>query len=267
MKNKSILLFTLSAVAYLWSGCGKASIEELSPYTEGTAILHFDARVGDDDFALYTPFTIGGQTLEFEGFRYWVSNISLINDANRSYDVPWSYHLLEETSPVAVQDKVYPAKKVEDLYLSNIRGGAYKQIRFSIGVDAVHNDNLTLRDGELTALSGMAFESNRWFTSYIFTSISAKLIPSGNSALSDSVRIRTGTNAQYREVSIDLPENWIVSSNRNAELTLKVDVAQILEGLDFARPDSRTVNPAQPALMDRVTNNFSTKAISYVSSK
>ncbi|GEP98503.1 MbnP family protein [Chitinophaga cymbidii] len=159
---KKYILSAATAVALL-SACSKD--DDKTEYA-GKATLTFDSRVGTEDFALNKDFTINSRTYQFTAFRYWISNVVLVRVDGSEYEVPASYYLIEELNKIAVQDGAfeYPAKKREDVTLSDIPLGEYKAVRFSIGVDQQHNDNLALQAGELSQLNGMTNVSWMWHT-------------------------------------------------------------------------------------------------------
>ncbi len=150
---KKIYLALATAIT-LFSACTKNSD---APELAGQTTITVDAKVGNSDFALNTDFTIEGKTYKFNKLRYWISNVSVVTSNGTEYKVPNSYFLMEETAAVPVQDGdyTYPANKRESITVNNIPAGDYKTIKFSIGVDAKYNDNLSLQAGELSQLSGM----------------------------------------------------------------------------------------------------------------
>lgn len=112
--------------------------------------------MGTAYFALNKDFTIGSQTYNFTKLRYWVSNVTLVDTKGTEYKVPDSYYLIEEVGNLdlsgTINDSVvYPAKKRETVTLKDIPSGDYKTVKFSIGVDSQHNDNLSqIRSDEKT---------------------------------------------------------------------------------------------------------------------
>ncbi|WP_304067497.1 MbnP family protein [Pedobacter glucosidilyticus] len=74
----------------LFTSCSEE--EALTVETEGKAAITFDAVFGNQDFALNRDFTSGTSIYNFNKFRYWVSNVILINAAGEEYEVPNSYY-------------------------------------------------------------------------------------------------------------------------------------------------------------------------------
>lgn len=249
-------LFAIAALAaLLFTSCKK---EEIISEHDGEATLSFDAKAGTADFALNQNTTINSRTYNFKNLRYWVSNVTFVKADGSEYSVPDSYFLLEETNAVTVQDGsyTYPAKKREDISIKNIPVAAYKQVKFSIGVDAAHNDNLSLQAGELSQLSGMTNVSWMWHTSYIFTTLQGTVT---EGATTKTFKAETGLNANYKTLTLNLPQQVKISSSKSTKISINVDVAKILDGIDLvANP---AIGASQATLMAALADNYATKAI------
>ncbi|MBP1649876.1 MAG: hypothetical protein H6Q26_33 [Bacteroidetes bacterium] len=251
MKKISILL---SFATILFSACSKDDDKDTSDTLNGQTVLTFDSKVGSDDFTLNKDVTINGATYNFTQLRYWVSNVTLTNTDGNTYKVPSSYYLLEENNAIAVQDGSfeYPATKREDVTISDIPAGTYKSITFSIGIDAVYNDNLSLQAGELSQLNGMTNVSWMWHTSYIFSSLKG-------TRNSTAIAVETGLNTNYRTITITLPGSVTINAASTTNIKFSVDVTKIIDGLDLAT--TPTIGASVPAVMTQVADNYSTKAI------
>ncbi len=257
---KKLFFSALAAVISL-SGCKDNAIEATKE--PGQLNLTFDARVKDADFALNTDYTIGTQSFKFSSLRYWVSNVSLVDTKGQEVKIPNSYYLVEETSPVSVQDGAftYPAKKREEVSIPNVPAGDYKTIKFYIGVDSKYNDNLSLQAGELSQLNGMTNISWMWHTSYIFTALSGTMTNSGSAK---AIKAETGLNTNYKAVELTLPNTVNAKAGAVAAVNLKVDIAEILKGIDLVA--TPTIGAGQASAMTQLTTNY-TKAITVVSAK
>ena len=256
------LLSIIGLSALLCSACSKDDDQIINLETEGKATITFDAAFGSQDFAINKDFTSGTKTLNFSKFRYWVSNVALVNSNGEEYKVPSSYFLLEETGALAIQDGAftYPATKRESIELKNIPAGDYKSIKFSIGVDSKFNDNLSLQTGELSQLNGMTNISWMWMTSYIFTSVAGKVTESG---LAKNFLVETGLNANYKSVALDFPAIVHISSAKESKIMLKADVEKSLDGIDVVT--NTIVGASKPTVMSAVAVNYSTKVFSVTS--
>ena len=216
--------------------------------------------MGDSDFALNKDFTIGSRTYNFSKIRYWVSNIVLIDSKGAEYAVPNSYYLIEEVGDLdlsgTINDKMtYPARKRENVELDQLPEATYKSIRFSIGIDSRHNDNLSLQSGELSIANGMSNIAWMWHTSYIFSSVAGKVKEGANAV--DFIA-ETGLNTNYKTISMDFASP--VDFEAKKDLVLNMDVAKIFDGIDLITTPK--VNASKPEIMSAIATNFATKAVS-----
>ena len=255
-----ILIFAL--LSALFSACSDdASSPLITPVAAGELSFTFDARVGNADFALNRDFTVGSQTISFTKLRYWVSNVVLIDAKGTEYLVADSYFLMEEVGELDLSGTIndiliYPANKRETVTLKGIPAGEYKSIKFSIGVDSRHNDNLSLRAGELSIANGMSSIVWMWHSSYIFSSLAGSVKQGSESK---AFKVETGLNANYKTMTIDFATP--VNSAAANGVVLHVDVAKILDGIDLIK--NPTINAASAPLMSAVATNQATKAIAF----
>lgn len=260
--KKILTIVTLSSLLFTACSKDKDPINEIE--STGKTTLTFDARFGNQDFALNTDFTAGGKTFNFNKFRYWISNVVLVNTNGEAFKVPASYYLLEETGAISLTGvnndlptTVYPATKREEVVLKDLKAGDYKTLKFSLGVDPKYNDNLSLLAGELSPLNGMTNVSWMWLTSYIFTSATGKVT---EGATTKNLKIETGLNANYKTVTLELPQSLKVSATNSSGIVLNVDLAKALDGIDVMT--TPVVGAAQASTMAAVAGNYSTKVFS-----
>lgn len=249
---KNFINFTLAFTAVVsLNSCSNDEAEAAG--INGTAQINFDSKVGTADFALNTSFTISGQSYQFDHLRYWISDVKLVSDKNETYALSNSFFLMEETTEIKVQEGkyTYPAKKREAIDLKDVPSGSYTKLIFSVGVDATHNDNMSIQDGELSQLNGMTNISWMWHTSYIFSSLTGKNM---TPATPVAIAVETGLNVNYRTVEITLPSALVVNSSKKAKLNLTVDVLQIIKDIDLAV--SPKVSAKTPELMTKVADNY-----------
>lgn len=249
------LLSIILLVTVLFTSCEKTDNFTIAQ-TEGQATITFDAVFGAQDFALNKDFIVGTKTYNFNKFRYWVNNITLVNTKGEEIKIPNSYYLIEETAAVPVQDGAftYPATKRETVELKGIPVGEYKSLKFNIGVENKYNDNLSLQIGELSQLNGMTNISWMWMTSYIFSSIGGKIT---EGATTKNMLIETALNANHKSVSLNLPTSLYIDANKSAAVTLTTDVSKAIDGVDvYATP---VIGASQATTMASVATNYATK--------
>lgn len=259
---KRIFLFAFAAIATLTS-CSDDDDQAVTPVGSSKSAITFDARVGNEDFALNKNFTIGSRTYNFTKLRYWVSNIILVDTKGTEYVVPNAYYLMEEVGDLDLSGTIngsltYPARKRETIELADIPEGEYKSIKFSIGIDAKHNDNLSIQSGELSIANGMSNIAWMWHTSYIFSSVGGKVTEGANSAIFNA---ETGLNTNYKTLSMELatPVNFQTAKS----VVVNLDVAKLVDGIDLIT--TPTVNAAKPEMMAALAGNYATKALTFSS--
>tara|TARA_B100000953_G_scaffold299255_1_gene298603 strand:+ start:1076 stop:1921 length:846 start_codon:yes stop_codon:yes gene_type:complete len=255
---KAILKATIlcSALTLFMACSDDDAIESIdASVTPGSLDLTLDTMVGNEDFQLDTEYSIAGERVSFTQFRYWVSNIVLINKAGEHVEIPNSYFLIEETGALSIQDGAYeyPPNKRETINLSAVPGGEYIGIEFGIGIDQRYNDNLSLQAGELSQLNGMTNISWMWHTSYIFTSIKGSLLDDDTTLI-----LETGLNDNYHTVNVALENAVEVSNTAAQEILLHVDLASIIEGIDVRT--TPVVGASTPEAMELMANNFAYKS-------
>lgn len=257
---KSGFLFAGLAFTIVMTSCNDDDTDPVILEKEGTASLMIDARFGDADFQLDKAFqaSSGDVSFIFSRLRYWVSNVTLIDENGVEYQVPDSYFLMEETGEIPVQDgsfeKIYPASKREVIELSDIPAGNYTGLKFNIGVDPMYNDNLSLRAGELNALNGMASISWMWFTSYIFTSAAGQMALASDPEQVQNFFWETGSNDMFATKEIQFPTMIRISSATTSSIDLELDVQQVMN-LDGAW-DTSVIGATQVDKMTQLKDNY-----------
>jgi hypothetical protein len=248
----------------LFSACSDDdNLRLVKPVATGELNITFDAKVGNTDFALNKDFSVGNQTLNFTKLRYWISNIVFVNTQGAEYVVPDSYFLMEEVGELdlsgTINDKlIYPANKRETFTLKGIPAGEYKSVKFAIGVDSRHNDNLSLRAGELSIANGMSSIVWMWHSSYIFSSLAGSVRQGSETK---TFKVETGLNANYKTMSIEFTKP--VNSSTTKGIVLNVDVTKILDGINLIK--NPAINATTAPLMSAVATNQATKAITFSS--
>lgn len=145
-------LFLFSVLGLLTlSSCNDDDEPTMDP---GTVSIDIDHVWGQSmspfalNMALTHPRT--GDSMTFETFRYYISNIELRNTAGEWVTVPDSYYLVDEAVSIAPN-------------IENVPGGKYTDLRFLFGVDSTANVS-GAQAGVLAPSEGMFWS---WNTGYI----------------------------------------------------------------------------------------------------
>jgi hypothetical protein len=202
----------------------------------GSVELDVNFMFGDDALELERSYEVAGGSVSFKALRYWLTNVSLIDENDEEVALPNSYHLMEVRGDMFIPHvgKTAPARRREQVNLAAVPPGSYKGVVFHVGVDAEHNDDLSKASGELNVLSTLVGVAWHWFTSWIFTSTTATYVPS-DAAESDPAIILSwdnGSNADYRRVEVDFGREVIVDLVSRPVVELEFQAEQLFEGLD-----------------------------------
>lgn len=223
----------------------------------GTLDFEVAFQVGDEPLELDTPYETEQGELQFGSLRYWLSRISLVDIEGNRVDIPDSYYLMEHTTVPRDRNEdpiVYVPKRRELIELRDVPAGEYYRISFNIGVDEVHNDDLSIPGGELNVLNNMATAKWMWFTSYIFTSIWAKLAPADDVGAATtaehplvSLSWETGGNEDLRRVGLVLPEPIRVGLDYHPKIHCALDASHLTDGMGEIIARNSQDNPDYPS--------------------
>lgn len=185
-----------------------------------------------------------GDDFTVSAFKYYISNISLVQQSGKKVIVPESYYLLDQEKPNSLQ-----------LELRSIPPGDYKSISFIIGVDSLRNLK-GVQKGALDPAHKMYWS---WKTGYIFlklTGVSPKS-PDGKIHF-DIGGIKSETNT-IRWQELTFPEILHVSSKKTSKVTINADVAQLFKGkemIDFSAIYKCMGGPKAVKIADNYANGM-----------
>ena len=150
----------LSFFILLISACKKDPVEEekiVAPVT-GSLKLEFDNMFDTLDLALDTVNFIldNGDKIKISKFKYYISNIKLVDSDGKEYAEPESYHLIDESNAAS-----------QKFTINGIPFKNYVSITFMIGVDSVRNVS-GAQTGALSANNNMFWT---WNTGYIMAKL------------------------------------------------------------------------------------------------
>jgi hypothetical protein len=197
-------------------------------------ILHFWNSVGDKMLYLDTTnyTNRSGQNYTITNFKYYISNIRVMDMNGKEHESKNSYYLVREDDAVS-----------KDIELADVPAGKYKSISFMIGVDSLHNCS-GAQSGALDPINGMFWT---WSTGYIFFKLEGKSPASKQPAHIFEYHIggyKEPTNF-IRNVSIDLTDGSIeppmVGINKTGDPKAELKIMDIYINADIAKVmDSRT---------------------------
>lgn len=177
--NRFIAL--LSFFVLLVSACKKDPVEEektVTPATPtGSLKLEFDNMFDTLDLALDSVNFIldNGDKIKISKFKYYISNIKLVDSDGNEFAEPESYHLIDESITAS-----------QKITISGVPFKNYVSITFMIGVDSARN----VSGAQTGALSGSNNMFWTWNTGYIMAKLEG--ISQQSTAPSNSVAFHIG---------------------------------------------------------------------------
>lgn len=190
--------------------------------------IELDHLAGNRKFWFDTTYTTAaGENFTASMFKYYVSNIRLVDANGGEYALPESYYLIDHADN---------ASKI--IELSNLNAGTFTGIRFILGVDSARNCS-GAQTGALDPINGMFWT---WNTGYIFMKLEGNC-PQG--FFEYHIGGYKGANVNFREITLDFNgDELILAQNKKPELHLVTDVLEI-----FKNPNSISFNTAQVVTM------------------
>ena len=91
-----------------------------------------------------------------------------------------------------------------------------------------------------------------WHTSYIFTTLQGSVT---DGATPKNFVAETGTNTNYKTVSLNLPQPVKISSAKSTTIALTLDIEKVLTGIDLIT--TPTIGASQSTIMAKLATNFS----------
>ncbi len=188
--------------------------------------INFRHFVGSDSLIFKTKEYVNelGQKYTVTKFKYYISNIQLINDSGKVFSSE-EYFLINEDEP---QSKGFSVKDVPP--------GNYKTLSFIIGVDSLRNCS-GLQEGALDPIKGMFWA---WNTGYIFLKLEGA--SESSTAQGGIFEYHIGgfkepVNA-IRKISLEM-DSLIFSDEvpDSKKIFIKADISQILKqpvSIDFS---------------------------------
>ncbi|WP_282637370.1 MbnP family protein [Sphingobacterium thalpophilum] len=190
----------------------------------GNVLLRFENLVDGKPLILNTGHykNAHGDDFTVSALKYYISNISMVQQLGKKVMIPESYYLLDQGKPSSLE-----------LDLKNIPPGDYKGISFIIGVDSLRN----LKGEQKGALDPAHKMYWSWKTGYIFLKLTGSSSKSPDGKIHFDVGgIKRETNTIRRQ-ELTLPQTLHVSGNKTARIMVKADAAQLFKGketIDFS---------------------------------
>jgi hypothetical protein len=151
-----------------------------------------------------------GDSFTVSMFKYYVSNISLLNDGKPVYTEPESYHLINEARTSSRQ-----------FGLSTIAPITFDAIRFMIGVDSIKNVS-GAQSGALDPINAMFWD---WNTGYIMAKMEGNSTNAPEGTVEFHIGGFSGSVATPRWVTLNLP-GPVTPGDKEVTITIASDLGQ-----------------------------------------
>lgn len=217
-----------------------------STQKNGGVVLRFQHVVAgktlDLNSTVYTNES--GDSFMVGVYKYYVSNITLVNDDGETGVEDDSYHLVNEAKPSSKE------------FIVNIPGGEYTAIQFLIGVDSLHNVS-GAQSGALDPINAMFWD---WNTGYIMAKLEGVTMP-GHKEFSYHIGGFAGATNTVRPVTLKLPKPVTVKEGRRPLITIQSEIGEWFKTpgtLSIAKSPVVTLESKEAAaIADNYTDMFS----------
>lgn len=184
-----------------------------------------------------------GDTFSVRMYKYYISNIILVAQDGKEYKEKESYHLVNESKP-----------KSKEFVLENVPAGTYSEIRFTIGVDSLHNVS-GAQGGQLDPINAMFWD---WNTGYIMAKFEGYTPDERGEEIAFHIGGYAGENSVLRDVSIPFSTGklQVAAGGNIAEIYLNSDLAEWFKSpkeIDFTKTSSVTMEGAEAV---EIANNY-----------
>jgi hypothetical protein len=248
MKNLRLFLFISLSIAL--ASCKKDDpsdviIDDVSP-TSPQLSLSYKFDVNGSAFNTNDSYKISDSLyVKFETVQFYISNISLLK---------------ENESIKSINDVVLLKTSNTNANLGDFTSGLYTGLKFSFGLDSLRNHadptQYTSPNHPL-ALQNPSMHWG-WDQGYIFAIIDGKYSTDSltESNLGSSFSYHIAKDENYKDsVSFAFPTSILVNANQTSEVKLKINLANIFNGLSMPS-DNSTTSTVNAVLARRVRDNL-----------
>jgi hypothetical protein len=225
MKFQFKTIIAALAITFAFASCSNDDDDTTNTITgEGSLKLEFDNVYQDADLAFNTPYlNSNGETVKISKAKYIVSNIVLTKTDGSTYTVPksQSYFIIDESTAASTL-----------LTLPNIPAGNYTKVSFGIGVDQEQFNLGATGQGDFLAQAQDAGMMWSWSAGYKFVALEGTFT-SATVTTDTTFKLhtgQTGTDYNYKEVTLNLPENALVRTTITPQIHMMVDLSQLPDG-------------------------------------
>ena len=240
MKTSNLLWAVVILCTATLVGCTKENNSDNQQAKMQLAVEHLaGAKTLQLNVDMPTP---NGEPIRYTVFKYYLSNLTLLNDRGEPLPSSPSYFLIDESDASSKQLQF------------NIPAGSYSGIRFLLGVDSARNVS-GVQEGALDPAKGMFWT---WNTGYIMAKLEGKSIIS--TAPLQNVTYHIGgfrqANSVLKTITIPFGRTLTVDANKQLEVKMNGDLDKWWKGVNTIRiADNALIMEAGPDAV-KVANNY-----------
>jgi len=212
MKYGAILTFFLVIVFASCNDNGK--IDNPTPLN-GSLTVNLVHTFNQEPFNFSSNFVTNlKDTIKFSEFVYYISNISLQNEAGNWVNLG-NYNLVDFSDQASLK-----------LNIANLPGGTYKKMRFLVGVDSIANSS-GAQEGALNPSNGMFWS---WATGYIFIRMQGRF--------NNNQPMTIDMGGIQNLPIIELPINEVINQGSSATANVNFNIADVFVSPNNYKLDS-----------------------------
>jgi hypothetical protein len=229
------------------------------PTENGLLDVELGAIVGNRALVLNDSIYVNevGNKFKVSMFKYYVSNIHLINQEGKKFLIPNSYCFFNQE--LGGGGHSHRLEHGNIAHLDSVPVGTFDSIQVMIGIDVLRNHAVG-NTGVLDPSNGMYWN---WNTGYIFVRFEGQylkdtVVAGKDSILSKNLVYHIGFNSNARIVKLKLPNKLVIKSGSKSKLELEADLLELFKNpnlINFDEPGNRN-SMAFSALQAKVADNY-----------
>lgn len=200
-------------------------------------VLHFQNHFGNEILVPERSYSLNGDTLTINRFKYYISHVQLIDEQGKKIKLPVQYYLIDA------------ADSNSSIIQLEIPFGKYTSIQFLLGVDSARNVS-GVQSGALDPLHGMFWT---WNSGYIMAKLEGTAISSQIAGKQFTYHIGgfRGNNNTSRQIVLPI-------SSSNNRINIIADAKKWFEGPNELVIAKEPICHSPGALAVRIANNYAT---------
>ncbi len=215
----------------------------------GTLNLEFTNIIASESVVISDKINYtnkSNETYTISDLKYIISNIVLIKTDGSEFVYP------KDESYFLINEKDSNSKK---LTLQNIEGAEYSKIKFGFGVD---QSKYPLEGANFVPTAEENDMIWSWAAGFKFLVFEGTYTPEGGET--DNYLIHVGSHGEkldnYKEISIDLSQNLSIKNQATSSVTIKADIAKILDGKNTHSLQAKNSIQIDPDNAPKIAENF-----------